>query len=91
MNSKVKLANIFGLLSCGIFLTTGINDFLIGDPQSGIFLELLAILSLLTLAVNYYFTPKTAFLYLFGIITAGVFFFDSYSGIDSGCYLPEFD
>jgi two-component sensor histidine kinase len=90
MNSKVKLANIFGLLSCGIFLTTGINDFLIGDPQSGIFLELLAILSLLTLAVNYYFTPKTAFLYLFAIITAGVFFFDSYSGIDSGCYLYYF-
>ena len=90
LKSKVKLANIFGLLACGIFLTTGINDFLVGDPQSAIFLELLAMLSLLTLVINYFLTPKSAFFYLFAIITTGVFFFDSYSGIDSGCYLYYF-
>jgi two-component sensor histidine kinase len=90
MKSKVKLANIFGLISCAVFLTTGINNYLLGDPQSAIFLELLAMFSLLTLAVNFYFNPKTAFLYLFIFITAGVFFFDSYSGVDSGSYLYYF-
>ncbi len=90
MKSKVRLSNIFGLMACGIFLSTGINNYLLGDPDSAIFLELLSMMSLLTLAVNYFFNPKIAFLYLFAIITAGVFFFDSYSGIDSGSYLYYF-
>lgn len=90
MKSKVRLSNIFGLLACGIFLSTGINNYLLGDPDSAIFLELLAMMSLLTLAVNYFLNPKFAFLYLFAIITVGVFFFDSYAGIDSGSYLYYF-
>jgi hypothetical protein len=90
IKSKVKLSNIFGLLACGIFLSTGINNYLLGDPDSAIFLELLAMMCLLTLAVNHFFNPKLAFLYLFAIITVGVFFFDSYAGIDSGSYLYYF-
>ena len=90
VKSKIRLSNIFGLIACAVFLSTGLNNFYLGDPLSAIFLELLAIMCLLTLAINHFFSPKIAFLYLFAISTVAIFFFDSYAGIDSGSYLYYF-
>lgn len=90
MTPKGKLSNVFGLITCCVFLSTGINNYLLGDFNAAIFLELLAIMSLITLVINYTLNPKIAFLYLFSLITLGIFFFDSYAGVDSGSYLFYF-
>ena len=61
-----------------------------GDLTSAIFLEALAVLSLFTWVINLFGKQKASISYLFGLITLAIFYFDSYSGINSGSYLYYF-
>jgi hypothetical protein len=90
INSRIHLANVFALISCIIFSISGANNMYLGDLASGIFLEILAFLSLLTLVFNRLNMVRWAISYLFLLITGAIFYFDSYSGYASGSYLFYF-
>lgn len=90
IRSKIRLSNIFALIACLIFVTSGLNNISLGDLFSGYFLEILGTFCLVTWIINYYGKPKLSITYLFGLISIAIFYFDSYSGINSGTYLYYF-
>lgn len=90
IRSKIRLSNIFALISFFIFTASGLNNINLGDLFSGYFLEILGSLCLITWLINYFGKPKLSITYLFGLISIAIFYFDSYSGINSGTYLYYF-
>ncbi len=90
VRSKIRLSNIFALIAFVIFITSGLNNINLGDLFSGCFLQILGSLCLITWLINYFGKPKMSITYLFGLISVAIFYFDSYSGINSGTYLYYF-
>lgn len=62
----------------------------LGELLSGIFLEILALLNLVTLVLNRLNLVRWSISYLFLLITGAIFYFDSHSGFESGSYLFYF-
>jgi len=90
VKSKIRLSNIFASIAFIIFAVSGLHNMTLGDLSSGIHLEILAVMCLLTWIINRFGMQKLSISYLFGLITLAIFYFDSYSGINSGSYLYYF-
>lgn len=88
--NKIKLLNVFTIIAFGVFFASGITNLLINDIFSGVLLIGFSIFTLFTIIFNYIHLNKLAISYLFAIISFGIFYFDSYSGIESGSYLYYF-
>lgn len=88
--NKVRLLNVFSIIAFGVFFLSGLTNLYINDPFSGILLICFSIFTLFTIVFNYINLNKIAISYLFLIISFGIFYFDSYSGIESGSYLYYF-
>lgn len=88
--NKIRLVNIFSLIASFIFIVNGFINTSINDSFSGGLLISFGIFTLFTLLLNYLHLYVAAINYLFAIIILGTFYFDSYSGIESGTYLFYF-
>ncbi len=88
--NKIRLLNVFTLIASFVFLISGITNLNVNDTFSGVLLICFCIFSLFTILFNYINQYKVAISYLYSIISFGIFYFDSYAGIDSGSYLYYF-
>ena len=87
---KSKLTRIFTFIALVIFVSSGINNILLGDINSGILIEIIGGCTLFALILNYYNKNDIALSYLFILLSLAIFYFSSYSGIASGSYLYNF-
>ncbi len=87
---KIRLLNVFTLIASLVFFISGITNLYVNDPFSGILLIFFCVFSLFTILFNYINQYKIAISYLYSIISFGIFYFDSYAGINSGSYLYYF-
>ncbi len=87
---KIRLLNVFTLIASLVFFISGITNLYVNDTFSGILLIFFCIFTLFTILFNYINQYKIAISYLYSIISFGIFYFDSYAGIDSGSYLYYF-
>jgi two-component sensor histidine kinase len=88
--NKIGLLNVFTLIASIVFLISGITNLNVNDTFSGVLLICFSVFSLFTILFNYINQYKVAISYLYSIISFGIFYFDSYAGIDSGSYLYYF-
>ncbi len=88
--NKIGLLNVFTLIASVVFLISGITNLNVNDTFSGVLLICFSVFSLFTILFNYINQYKVAISYLYSIISFGIFYFDSYAGIDSGSYLYYF-
>ncbi len=87
---KIRLLNIFTLIASLVFFISGITNLYVNDTFSGVLLIFFCVFSLFTILFNYINQYKIAISYLYSIISFGIFYFDSYAGINSGSYLYYF-
>ena len=87
---KIRLLNVFTLIASLVFFISGITNLYVNDTFSGILLIFFCIFTLFTILFNYINQYKIGISYLYSIISFGIFYFDSYAGIDSGSYLYYF-
>lgn len=90
LKKRVTLVNQFTFIALVIFLFSGINNYLLGDPFSAIIIECFALICLIGLYINKLHYHRIATNFIFISISFAVFYFDSYSGILSGSYLYHF-
>lgn len=87
---RITLTNQFCFITFFVCLFSGLNNFSMGDTFSSVVIEFFSLLCLAVFWLNHtgYHVFATSFLLSF--ISAGVFFFDSYSGPSSGTFLYYF-
>lgn len=90
LSKRIRLTNQFNLIGLIIFLVNGINNWLIGDLYSAITIETFSLVCLLGFYLNYLHYYQFTTILLFVSIESAIFYFDSYSGIESGTYLYYF-
>ncbi|MBI1837438.1 MAG: sensor histidine kinase [Flavobacteriia bacterium] len=88
--NKIRLTNTFAVFSFLVFSFNGIVNYYLKDIFSGILLICFGIFCLFTILFNYIHQNKIAVSYLFSINSFGIFYFDSYAGLNSGTYLYYF-
>ena len=87
---RITLFNQFSVIAIVIFLLSGINNFFLGDVFSAILIECLLLVCLVGFYLNKLQYHRFAITFLFATVTVAIFYFDSYSGINSGTYLFHF-
>lgn len=88
---KVILLNQFSSVAATVYLFSFINNFfIVGDKPSGLFLLLLTLIILFVLLLNKMGKHKIAIWHLLIVVIFSIFYFDSYSGFNSGSYLYYF-
>jgi two-component sensor histidine kinase len=87
---RVKLANQFNLVAIIVFFFSGINNYELGDAFSASLIWLFMILSMFSFYLNKKQFHRSAFRFLYTLISIAIFYFDSYSGLLSGTYLYYF-
>lgn len=87
---RVMLTNQFSFIAMVVVIISGINNYLLGDAFSALLIELIAIFCLFGFWLNHTHHHSTATSFFLLIMSLTVFYFDSYSGFDSGTYLHYF-
>jgi len=87
---RITLTNQFSAIALSVFLLSGINNYLLGDAFSAIIIELFVFVCFLGILFNYFGLHKLATSFLLISISAAIFYFDSYSGLESGTFLYYF-
>jgi two-component sensor histidine kinase len=90
LRKRISLTNQFCFITFFICLLSGLNNYLLGDTYSAIIVEFSAFFCVVVFWMNasgYHRVATSSFLI---VISGIIFFFDSYSGIESGTYLYYF-
>lgn len=87
---RITLFNQFNVIAIVIFLFSGINNYILGDPYSALLIEGLVVFCLVAFYLNWMHYHRFALSFLFTITSVAIFYFDSYSGVLSGTYLYHF-
>lgn len=87
---RITLTNQFNIITLFVFFFSGINNYYLGDVYSAILIESLTIVSFLGLYLNYIGRYYVATSFLLVSVSSAIFYFDSYSGLESGTYLYHF-
>lgn len=87
---RITLTNQFSVIALTIFFFSGINNLSLGDLFSGLLLEGFVLLCLFGLYMNSRQHHGFAISFLFMTINLALFYFNSYSGVQSGTYLFYF-
>ncbi len=90
LQSRVAITNQFTFIALFIFLFSGINNYALGDVFSAILIEGLVVVCIITILLNKYGKHRLSTFVLFGASSIAAFYFNSYSGIDSGTFLYYF-
>lgn len=87
---RIVLTNQFCVIAFIIFFFSGINNLILGDVFSFWLIEGFACFCILSLYISKIYRHRAAAISLFCFVSTGVFYFDSYSGKESGAYLFYF-
>lgn len=87
---RVVLTNQFCVISFLIFFFSGINNLILGDVFSFWLIEGFALMCSLSIFINKLYFHQFASISLFCFVSSAIFYFDSYSGKESGAYLFYF-
>lgn len=87
---RIVLTNQFCVIAFIIFFFSGINNLILGDAFSFWLIEGFATMCILSLYINKTYHHRFAAISLFCFVSTAIFYFDSYSGKESGAYLFYF-
>ncbi|MGZ4049413.1 MAG: hypothetical protein ACXVNN_08615 [Bacteroidia bacterium] len=87
---RVTLTNQFSFIGLIVVLLSGINNYMIGDLYSAVLIEFLAVICLAGLWLNHIHKHVFATSFIILVMSIATFYFDSYSGFESGSYLYYF-
>lgn len=86
----VTIVNQFSVVALFGFFVSGINNYLLHENYSASIIEGFALIEMLVLLLNYFGYPNLSSFFLMLSVNLALFYFDSYSGYDSGTFLHYF-
>jgi two-component sensor histidine kinase len=86
----VSIVNQFAIVAFFGFLVSGVNDYYLGDIYSTYIIEGFAVIEILVLLLNYFGYPGLSSFFLMLSVNISLFYFDSYTGWESGSFLHYF-
>lgn len=90
LKKRITLINQFTFIALFVYIFSGLNNFTLGDSFSAIIIESFVLICSLGLYFNKLHYHKLATSFLFITVSSSIFYFDSYSGLNSGTYLYHF-
>ena len=90
LKDRIILTNQYNVLSILIYGFSGLNNYSLGDTYSAILLEGIILVGLFCFYLQKVGVHRLGTFFLFTSINCSIFYFDSYSGFNSGTYLYHF-
>jgi two-component sensor histidine kinase len=90
LKDRIILTNQYNVLSILIYGFSGLNNYSLGDTFSAILLEGMILVGLFCFYLQKVGVHRLGTFFLFTSINCSIFYFDSYSGFNSGTYLYHF-
>ncbi len=90
LKDRIILTNQYNVLSILIYGFSGLNNYSLGDTFSAILLEGMILVGLFCFFLQKVGVHRLSTFFLFTSINCSIFYFDSYSGFNSGTYLYHF-